>query len=143
MSILRVLATLTLGCGLLVAPPAAAGDVENGRAWRDHGVLRAGCHHYRFRYRARPRHHDWSLELFLRGPRGKQLGTVVRDSDIDPRRGRGRFEVCRNTTRPGRFTISGKLSVYGAEEDGFLLTESPEEPDVRWIQPARFRLRRA
>jgi hypothetical protein len=142
MSLLRALLVLALGCGLLVASPASAHDSGFGRAWRADGVLRPGCHAYRFHYRVRPHHHDWSLELFLRGPGDRGLGTVARDSDIHPRRGRGHFDVCSQSTRPGRYRIRGKLSIYESEGTPPFTTE-PEEPVVKWIRPARFRLRRA
>jgi hypothetical protein len=122
----RPLTAVVLACGLVTTttpPPATAGSSEYGRVWRKDGTLRQGCHDYRFQYRVKPRaadpdnEDDWAVEFFL----------------VDPRRGRGTFEICRQTTVPGRFTIRGKLSVY---DDGHLVDE------VR-VQPGRFRLRRA
>ena len=138
----RPLTAVVLACGLVTTttpPPATAGTSEYGRVWRKDGTLRSGCHDYSFQYRVKPRaadpdnEDDWAVEFFLVDRRGRGLGVVVKDSDINPRRGRGRFEICRQTTVPGRFTIRGKLSVY---DDGDLVDE------VR-VQPARFRLRRA
>ena len=138
MSLARIAAALLLAGGLLVSAPAAAWDSDYGRSWRGDSVLRPGCHDYRFRYRVRPGTDDWSLELFLVDRDGAGLGTQVLDSDLDPVRGRSAFEICGYTTRPGRFRIRGKLSIY---EPGNLLSPA-EEPTVRWIEPARFRLRR-
>ena len=138
----RLLTALPLACGLVATtlpPPATAGSSEYGRVWRKDGTLQQGCHDYRFQYRVKPRaadpdnEDDWSAEFFLVDRHGRGLGTVAKDSDIDPRRGRGRFEICSQTTVPGRFTIRGKLSVY---DDGHLVDE------VR-VEPGRFRLRRA
>ena len=64
--------------------------------------------------------------------RGRGVASDAKDSEIDPRRGRGRFGLCRDATVPGRFKIRGKLSVY----DGWALV------DVVWLKPGRFRLRR-
>ncbi|WP_432479359.1 hypothetical protein [Nocardioides sp. GXQ0305] len=131
MSLRRLCAALVLGCGVLVAPPAGAWDADHGRVWRGDGVLAPGCHDYGFRYRVRPGNNDWGLELFLVGPGREGLGTVNRLSENDPKRGRARFEVCRSSTRPGKFRIRGKLTVIR----GF-------DTDKHWIKPARFRLRR-
>jgi hypothetical protein len=139
MSLVRTLVSLLLGCGLLVAAPATAGDADYGRVWRDDGVLRHGCHTYRFRYRVRPGNDNWVAEFFLRGPGGEGLGTAAKDSDLHRTRGRGRFTICHQSTRPGRFRIRGKLSIHH-EEDLNPLTP-PQEPTVKWVKPARFRLR--
>ena len=135
----RLLVALTLACGLVVgmlSPPTYAGSAEYGRAWRKDGVLRAGCHDYRFQYRVRPGNvqpgNDWSVEFFVVDRRGEGVASAVKDSEIDPKRGSARFGLCRTSTVPGRFKIRGKLSVY----DGYALV------DVVWIKPARFRLRR-
>ncbi len=132
MALTRVLVALVLGSTLLVASPAGAGAADYGRVWRGDGVLERGCAYYPFRYRVRPGPHDWAAEFFLRGPRGQGLGTVGKLSGADRVRGRGRFEICRTSTRPGRFTIRGKLTITR----GF-------EQDVHWVKPTRFRLRRA
>lgn len=132
-------ALAALGLTLATIPPAVtAGNADYGRTWRKDGTLRSGCHHYRFQYRVKPvavletAGDDWSAEFFLVDPDGRGLGAAVKDSDIDPRRGDGRYRVCRETTRPGRFKIRGKLSVF---DDGDLVDEV-------WIKVGRFRLRR-
>jgi hypothetical protein len=135
----RLLVALTLTCGLVLGtlpPPAVAGSAEYGRAWRKDGVLRAGCHDYRFHYRVRPGNvqpgNDWAVEFFVVDRRGESVASAVKDSEIDPKRGTARFGLCRTSTVPGRFKIRGKLSVY----DGYALVGEV------WIKPARFRLRR-
>ncbi len=141
MPLRTLLTALALALGLVSATltaPVAAGNGDYGRTWRKDGTLRPGCHHYRFQYRVRPEavlagsRDDWAAEFFVVDPGGRGLGTVAKDSDIDPRRGSGRIRLCRESTRPGRFTIRGKLSVY---DDGVL------EEAVR-IAVGRFRLRR-
>jgi hypothetical protein len=136
----RLLVALTLACALVLGalpPPAVAGSAEYGRAWRQDGVLRAGCHDYRFQYRVRPGNvqpgNDWAVEFFVVDRRGEGVASAVKDSEIDPKRGTARFGLCRTSTVPGRFKIRGKLSVY----DGYALV------DEVWIKPARFRLRRS
>jgi hypothetical protein len=130
---------LALGLVLTTLPSTAvAGSREYGRAWRTDGTLRPGCFDYRFQYRVRPGNvlegsgDDWAAEFFLTDRRGKGLGTAVKDSAVDPRRGRGSYEVCRQTTVPGRFKIRGKLSVY---DDGQLVDEV-------WVKPGYFLLTR-
>ena len=141
MALRRLSTALLVAVGLVAASlpaPAVAGDADYGRTWRKDGTLRPGCHDYRFRYRVKPAAvlegagDDWSAEFFLVDPRGQGLATVAKDSDIDPRRGHGTYRVCRETTRPGRFKIRGKLSVY----------DSGQLEDEVWIKVGRFRLRR-
>ena len=141
MPLRTLLTALALALGLVsttLTAPVSAGDSDYGRTWRKDGTLRQGCHSYRFNYRVRPAavlegaNDDWAAEFFLVDPRGRGLGSVAKDSDIDPRRGHGKIRVCRETTRPGRFKIRGKLSVY---DDGALVDEV-------WIEVGRFRLRR-
>ena len=137
---LKVIGTaLLLACGLLTAVPAGAWDADYGHVTRPDGVLREGCTKYGFRYRIRPGGDNWLLEMFLVAPGRERLGTIAKDSDADPKRARDAFTICRSTTRPGRFRIRGKLTMY---DEGTLLSP-PEEPTVKWIKPARFRLRRA
>jgi hypothetical protein len=131
MAIHRLFVALVLGCGLLVAAPATAWDADYGRVVRGDGVLEPGCRDYGFRYRLRPGPHDWGAEFFLVGPGREGLGSDVKLSGNDPKRGRGTFEVCRTSTRPGAFRIRGKLTITR----GF-------DQTVRWVKPARFRLHR-
>ena len=122
---------LALASGLLVASPATAWDADYGRVSRGDGVLESGCRSYAFHYRVRPRGNDWGAEFFLVGPGRKGLGTVNRLSEHAHERGGGKFDVCRTSTRPGKFRIRGKLTIVR----GF-------DSEVHWIKPARFRLRR-
>ena len=131
MELRRLLVALVLGCGLLVAAPASAWDADYGRVWRGDGVLKHGCRGYVFRYRVRPGNNDWGAEFFLVGPGREGLGTVNRTSSNDPKRGRGKFRVCRSATRPGKFRIGGKLTIIRGYDKS-----------VHWVKPARFRLRR-
>jgi len=126
----RLLVAVLLGGGLLVAAPATAWDADWGRVWRGDAVLQRGCHDYAFRYRVRPGHHDWGAEFFLVGPGREGLGTVNRLSGHARKKGGGRFEICRSSTRPGKFRIRGRLTVIRGYEN-----------DHHWIRPARFRLR--
>jgi len=139
MPLRRWVTALVMALGLLVTTlpaQALAGSSEYGRAYRRDGVLRSGCHDYRFHYVAKPGNvhpgNDWLLELFLHDKRGESLGTVQEDSEVDPKRGKDKFTLCRASTVPGRFKIRGKLSVY----DGYELV------DTVWIKPGFFRLRR-
>ena len=142
MGLTRTLVALVLACAVLVAAPAASWDADYGRVWRGDGVLKQGCNAYGFGYRVRPRSNHWAVEFFLVGPGREGLGTVaVAPEAGDPKRGRGRFELCRAATRPGRFKIRGKLTITHLDSDP-LLPGDQSTQEEHWIKPARFRLRR-
>ncbi len=97
------------------------------------GVLRPGCHTYTYDYSIHPPDGIWALEIVISGPNLEHLGGGALAGGYDPEAGTGRFTLCRNTTRHGRFAIDAKLSVddgYGRITDGRLPTD-------------HFRLRRA
>jgi hypothetical protein len=122
------------GAGIVIALLAAptSADSEYGRTAAVDGTLRKGCHNYGYRYEVTAPTNDWSLETFLRGPRGEGVASGTFLADSDPRAQQARFRLCRYATRPGRFTIRALLHWYG--DDG-------EEHRV-WLEPTRFRLRR-
>lgn len=94
------------------------------------GAFDRGCQSHGYRYRVRPGGSDWSLELFLIGPRGKQISTGYEFNGHDPNRGRGRFHFCSQSTRPGRFTVRSRLTW----DDG--------EYHEKWLEPRTIRLHR-
>jgi hypothetical protein len=103
----------------------ATGSVHSGD-----GVLERGCQTHPYRYRVRPRGSEWSLEVFLINPAGKRLATGYEWKGKDPRRGRGRFEFCSQTTRPGRYKVRSRLTW----EDG--------RYHEKWLEPRTIRLHR-
>jgi hypothetical protein len=103
----------------------ATGSVHSGD-----GAFEKGCQSHGYRYRVRAEGSDWSLELFLIDPRGKQIATGYEWKGSDPRRGSGRFEFCSQTTRPGRFTVRSRLTW----DDG--------RYHEKWLEPRKVRLRR-
>ena len=113
-------------------PPAAAGNVDFGRTWASDKVLKPGCHGYRFQYRVFPGSPEWMLETFLKDPDGERIAHRVFSSEIHGKRGSGRFRVCRYVTRPGRFKIPGKLTIYEGHDQ-----------NVVWVKPGYFRMNRA
>jgi hypothetical protein len=134
-------AALTLAA-LAVTPPASAltnpqeqlhglqhvratGSVHSGN-----GVFERGCQSHAYRYSVRPGGSDWSLELFLVGPRGKRVSTGYEWKGRDPRQGRGRFRFCSQATRPGKFTVRSRLTW----DDGAY--------HERWLEPRTIRLHR-
>lgn len=148
MPLRRLLCAVGLAMGLLVTSvpaPASAGSSEYGRAWRKDGVLRGGCQGYQFQYRVKPGNvhpgNHWAVEFLLTDRGGEGLGTVVKDSTIDPKRGQDKFKICRNTTKPGRFKIRGKLTVYPPEDEFHNPIEGSDPGTVKWIKPGYFRLR--
>ena len=139
----RRLAAAVLTAGLLAAtPPASAlpdpGDelhsLEHVRATgsvhSSDGTFERGCQSHPYRYRVRPRGSDWSLELFLIGPRGKQVSTGYEWKGSDPKRGSGRFGFCSQATRPGKFRVRSRLTW----DDGM--------EHQKWLEPRTIWLRR-
>jgi len=125
------LAGLLTGLMLAVGLPAAsAGDPEFGRMWRDDGVLREGCHRYKYHYKVKPPKPDWALETFLVDPTGETIASGGFISGNDPKRGTGKFRFCEYNTKPGRFKLRGKLTY----REGF-------QQWVVWVKPKFFRLR--
>lgn len=94
------------------------------------GAFERGCQTHPYRYRVRPKGSDWSLELFLIGPRGKQVSTGYEWKGDDPRQGRGRFRFCAQATRPGKFTVRSRLTW----DDGAY--------HEKWLEPRTIRLHR-
>jgi hypothetical protein len=103
----------------------ATGSVHSGD-----GIFQRGCQSHGYRYRVRPGGSDWSLELFLIGPRGKQISTGYEFNGHDPNRGRGRVHFFSQSTRPGRFTVRSRLTW----DDG--------EYHEKWLAPRTIRLHR-
>ena len=138
----RLAAAVLTVAALAVTPPAsgltspeqelhslhhvrATGSVHS----RD-GAFERGCQTHPYRYRVRPKGSDWSLELFLVGPRGKQVSTGYEWKGDDPRQGRGRFRFCAQATRPGKFTVRSRLTW----DDGAY--------HEKWLEPRTIRLHR-
>jgi hypothetical protein len=140
--LLRVAAAALVAAALAVMAPASAlpgpghelhslehvhatGSVHSGD-----GRFEKGCQSHGYRYAVRPGGSDWSLELFLIGPRGKQVSTGYEFNGHDPNRGRGRFHFCSQSTRPGRFTVRSRLTW----DDG--------QYHEKWLEPRTIRLHR-
>ncbi len=60
------------------------------------------------------------------------------DGDVDPRRGRAFFGVCRPATVLGRHTIKAKLTSW----TGGTSILDPKVEHVVWLEPSTFRMRR-
>lgn len=150
-----VLVTVLTAClavvaaSLVAAVPAVAASEAGGRTHGDSGRFKKGCRAYTFDYRVRTPYDDWTLEVFIRNPRGKAVhssaflgkpgpqGHPRRQQDV-------RWKMCSNASRPGRYTIRAKLVWYTPQEGLLplpLLTPPPEE-HVTWLPVERFRLRR-
>lgn len=135
---LAVAAATALGAAVLgPAAPAPAHPGHEGFARfaqieRGDGILRKGCHDYRYRYEVevKPRFDQWALETFLVDRRGERVAAGALLKGADPKTGVDSVRFCRTATVPGRFTLRGKLTLQNVDEihDGF-------------IKPIRFRLR--
>ena len=131
-----LLATATLALsGLLPIPglppptpesdPHAGEQQVSGRTWAHDGVLRKGCHRYRFSYAVSTPYDDWTLETSVVDRRGKAVGSGALIAPSDPRSGELTYTLCRWATKPGRFTVTGRLTSYdGTEETVVMLPES-------------------
>lgn len=136
-----IVAALAISVLAVMSPAGAVADpadelhsLEHVRATgavhsRD-GVLKRGCQSHPYRYRVRPGGSDWSLEVFLIGPRGKHISTGYEWKGRDPRRGHGHFDFCAQATRPGRFTVRSRLTW----DDG--------RYHEKWLAPRTIRLHR-
>ena len=121
---------LALAASLLGAP---AGAVEAGGTLdAADGTLRRGCHTYSFTYAVQVPYDDWALETSVRDPRGHGVASQAFIGPYDARSRRVTYRLCRGATRPGRFTVTGKLTAY----------DDPSEGTVVQLPVASFRLRR-
>jgi hypothetical protein len=134
-------AVLAAGALAVTAPATALTDPADelhslqhvratGSVHSSDGVFERGCQTHPYRYRVRPKGSDWSLELFLVGPRGRQVSTGYEWNGRDPKRGRSRFEFCSQATQPGRFTVRSRLTW----DDG--------QYHEKWLEPRRIYLHR-
>ena len=155
MSAKKFLVVVTAVCAVLltlIPASSVAGDIRYGHTNRPDGVLRAGCRQYHFHYALHPDRvfkgkgngKSWGAEFFLKDPKGRGLGTAIKEYQVDPRRGRGVFKFCRYSTRPGRFTIRGRLTVKHTFCSTPIATPVTCEEHKRavWIKRSHFRLRR-
>jgi hypothetical protein len=128
-AIVAALVGLVLGA----APATATATTsEYGHTRSKDRVLKYGCNNYRYTFVVKAPTDDWTLETFLKDPDGETLASGTFSSDSEPNKGHGRFRICRNSTRPGKFTIKAKLVWY----------RGYEEHQARF-DPSHFRLRRA
>ena len=128
--LLTVLATVVALLGGGLAMPAEAGQARLGKLWAHDKVLKPGCHDYRYQYRVRARAAEWSLETYLKDRTGETVASNTKDSEINRKRGHGKFRLCRYSTKPGRFKIIGKLTRYNGWDQ-----------KTGWVKPGRFRMR--
>ena len=127
--------------GLVGGLLGQGGQQQGGSAYRHRGdyghtgardgVLRDGCHGYRYRYALTPPTHDWTLETFLVDRTGDSIASGTYFSDSDPARNRPVFRFCRYSTHPGRFHIRAKMHWYDGSTDHLV-----------WLPRSHFRLRR-
>ena len=131
------LTLLSLVLGVMAAlglqsPAGASEEVhpEWGSTSAPNDVLKRGCKGYTYSYQITPPEGQWSLELFFRGPNGKRVGSAYFLSGGDPEADTEILELCRRTTKVGRYTISAFLSVQNLDET----TEG-------WLPESHFRLK--
>ena len=113
-------------------PPTAAQWQAMGKTHSPARTLRAGCRDYAYTYEVKPPGGtDWTLQTFLKGPKGRNLGSGVLTSNEDRRSGTSRFRICRSNTTYGTFTIRAKLAYK----------DWPEEYSG-WLRNSTFTMRR-
>ena len=104
---------------------------ERGHTSAEDGVLRRGCHNYRYHYVVAVGTDDWTLETFLDDRTHDTVASGAFSADSDPKKGHGVFRFCRYSTYAGRFKIRAKLSWYPGEAE-----------HTAWFRPTYFTLRR-
>jgi hypothetical protein len=127
-----------VAAALVLALAAPAHAVEDGRTWAGDKTLRKGCRLYGYRYVVAEEHTEWVLETFLSNKHGVRVAHNALDGDVDPRRGRAFFGVCRPATVLGRHTIKAKLTSW----TGGTSILDPKVEHVVWLEPSTFRMRR-
>jgi hypothetical protein len=132
-----VLAILSV-LGALLGGQSAASSTPTKAEWRAmghtqgvSGTLRNGCHYYSYHYSISPPTSEWNLNVFVRDPKGRNVATSVTVSGADKTSGTERFQLCRVTTSPGRFTLNSQLS-YQDYPDKY----------TGWIAQSHFTLRK-
>jgi hypothetical protein len=90
--------------GLTLHPEWGAVSAENG-------VLKRGCHTYRYSYAITPPEGIWAIEVFISGPGIKHVAAGAFLDGYDPEAGTGHYKLCKATVHYGRFTIQTKLSI--------------------------------
>jgi hypothetical protein len=81
------------------------------------GVLKRGCHTYRFSYTVTPPDGIWAIEIFISGPGFKHVAAGGFIDGYDPKAGIGTYKLCQPTVRYGRFRIEAKISVDNGSRD--------------------------
>ena len=139
-AVVAVLATLVPATAATTAATAAG-----GRTHGDPERFKQGCRTYTYDYRIRTPYDDWTLDVWIRNPRGKSvhfggwLGKPGRQGH--PRRQRNNeWTMCSRSSRPGRYTIRAKLTWYVPQESLPFVPPPPPEEHVKWLPVERFRL---
>ncbi|WP_372729338.1 hypothetical protein [Nocardioides sp.] len=117
---------------VLSTSPGFATTARYGHTDARSGVLKPGCHNYRYHWVIKNIPDDgWMIETFLVDPDRQMIASGAFGAPVDAKQDRKIFRFCRNVTRPGRFKIRAKLTWW---EDG--------EKQIAWMKPSYFRLKR-
>lgn len=128
------LAALLLPLG--AAPASSAPEVApkadaTVKVWSPDGVLK-NCAGHRYRYAVDvPSGDSWAVEIHLVNKRGKTVSFGYEIKGADPKKGKGRFQICAHDVRPGKYKVKAELiwSHYSDQENV-------------WAKPRTIRLRR-
>lgn len=89
------------------------------------GRLKRGCKDYHYAYAVDTPSDDWTFDIAMQDRAGKGVNAQSLIGPNDPTSGVVVFRLCRWATKPGRFTLKGRLVSYdGAHEDAVTVTES-------------------
>ncbi|CAN5662851.1 hypothetical protein BH11ACT8_BH11ACT8_35880 [soil metagenome] len=113
----------------LTDPAGAASSSRWGQAAAKDQTIKRGCRDYPFHYRINAPGDAWMAEMTLVNPNGRKVGTHTFESAEDRASDRATFELCKATTRPGRYRIAMKVTSYDART-----------ASTRRAKPATFRL---
>jgi len=114
------------------AAPVSAADAEaTVKVWSPDGVLR-NCAGHGYRYAVDvPAGDAWALEVHLVNRRGKTRSFGYEIKGADPKKGKGRFQVCAHGLRPGKYKVKAEL-IWSHYSDQYHV----------WAEPRTIRLRR-
>jgi len=84
---------------------SAALDAPDGR-------LKRGCKDYAYAYAVTTESEDWTFDISMQDRDGRGVNAQSLIGPNDAESGVLTYRLCRWATRPGRFTLSGKLTSY-------------------------------
>jgi hypothetical protein len=87
---------------------------QMGKLNAHNGRLLPGCHMYPWTYSIHPpKGMNWEVDVYISGPRGKQLAADAIIMGGDPLSGTKYYKLCTQTAPKGTYTILAEMSLWG------------------------------